>query len=206
MKLLIGGGDLLAKYAKYKKTSNEIRIITSNRMLNEKLMTNKTLAEELKGLNIDFVEAKNLDEEKVIELMLESEIAISFASPWIFKQTHIENCKKIVNIHLTELPKWKGAGSISWKILCDERRGGSTIHELTNEIDEGKLLYQKKYKLPNDIRLPKDIYKFTIEQAAETIFKALDEISNCDKTKKCLNSKDDGFYFPRLNTEPKCSN
>ena len=150
MKLLIGGGDLLAKYAEYKKGKEEITVITSKRMMDSVLIDNKTFGERIKGLDIGLKEVESLDEEEVLRLMKRSQITISFASPWIFKQRHIDNCAEIVNVHLTELPKWKGAASISWKILCGERTGGTTIHRLTSEIDEGDILFQRRYNIPRN--------------------------------------------------------
>lgn len=115
------------------------------------------------------IESKTLDDKRVIELMTKSDIAISFASPWIFKKEHIDLCKEIVNVHLTELPKWKGAASVSWKILCGERSGGATIHRLTTNIDEGDILFQKRYDIPYSINTPKEIYNYGINKAEKNI-------------------------------------
>lgn len=43
MILLIGGGDLLYRFAKYEKTKNKVIIVSSQRMLKEKLINEKSL-------------------------------------------------------------------------------------------------------------------------------------------------------------------
>ena len=103
-------------------------------------------------------------------------------------------------MHLTELPRWKGAASISWKILCGERRGGTTIHELTTKIDEGRIIHQRNNKIPRKAEKPDEIYKYTIMQAEKTVFHMLDKLAKGSVERKGEQTNQ-GFYFPRLITE-----
>ena len=171
MILLIGGGDLLAKYARYVENKRDLKIISSRRMLDSILLNKRLLREELNEIGVRCIEATSLDEYEVGKLMEESNITISFASPWIFRQEHIDKCKEIVNVHLTELPEWKGAASISWKLLCNAKKGGSTIHRLTNKIDKGEILFQDKYEIPEDLKKPIEWYRHTIAEAENQFLK-----------------------------------
>jgi len=52
-----------------------------------------------------------------------------------------------VNIHPSLLPSYKGPSPIFWVLYNQEEYSGITIHELTSQYDDGKILFQKKYAL-----------------------------------------------------------
>ncbi len=52
--------------------------------------------------------------------------------------------KGFVNFHFGLLPNYKGADPIFWQIKNKEADGGVTIHQMTEEVDEGPVLLQEK--------------------------------------------------------------
>ena len=49
---------------------------------------------------------------------------------------------KVINIHYSLLPKYRGMHSTVWAILNGERQLGLTVHEMNEDIDDGPILEQ----------------------------------------------------------------
>ena len=59
--------------------------------------------------------------------------------------------KKIINIHPSLLPKYKGLNTFQRAIKNKEKLTGCTVHYVNNKLDSGKIILQKKiYIEPND--------------------------------------------------------
>jgi methionyl-tRNA formyltransferase len=55
-----------------------------------------------------------------------------------------------INIHYALLPKYRGSNPIQWAILNNEHEVGVTLHEMTNNFDQGNIISQKKIPLYKD--------------------------------------------------------
>ena len=70
---------------------------------------------------------------------------------------------KIVNIHPSLLPKYKGLDTHQRAILNKEKYSGCTVHFVSSKLDSGKILLQKKVKISkNDT--PKSLAKKILKQ------------------------------------------
>lgn len=58
--------------------------------------------------------------------------------------------KKLFNYHFSLLPKYRGVYTSIWPLLNEDKYSGVTIHQMTNKIDAGKIILQKKYLIKND--------------------------------------------------------
>ena len=59
--------------------------------------------------------------------------------------------KKIINIHPSLLPKYKGLNTFQRALKNKEKITGCTVHYVNNNLDSGKIILQKKiYVEPND--------------------------------------------------------
>lgn len=56
----------------------------------------------------------------------------------------------LYNIHLSLLPKHKGPSPVFWARAFGDTEYGFTVHEMTNKVDEGKIIFQKKLILDNE--------------------------------------------------------
>ena len=54
---------------------------------------------------------------------------------------------KIINIHPSLLPKYKGLNTFERVIQNKEKFTGSTVHYVNKKLDSGKIIYQKKIKI-----------------------------------------------------------
>ena len=55
--------------------------------------------------------------------------------------------KKIINIHPSLLPKYKGLNTHQRAIENNEKFSGCTVHYVTSKLDSGKIILQKKVKI-----------------------------------------------------------
>jgi phosphoribosylglycinamide formyltransferase 1 len=59
--------------------------------------------------------------------------------------------KKIINIHPSLLPKYKGLNIFSQLLDNNERKSGCTVHYVSEKLDSGKIISQKSFDIdPKD--------------------------------------------------------
>ena len=54
---------------------------------------------------------------------------------------------RIINIHPSKLPNFRGPVPTAWAILNGEKTFGITIHEIDSGIDTGDILIQEEYQI-----------------------------------------------------------
>ena len=96
----------------------------------------------------------------------------------IFLKYFIRKFKgKILNIHPSLLPKYKGLNTHSRSIQNNDEYSGCTVHYVTSKLDSGKIILQKKVKiLKNDNA--KSLQKRILKQEHKIYPKALKTILN----------------------------
>ena len=84
---------------------------------------------------------------------------------------------KIINIHPSLLPKYKGLNTHDRAINNNEKYSGCTVHYVTSKLDSGKIILQKKVKIfKNDTA--KRLQKRVLKQEHKIYPKALNMIIN----------------------------
>ena len=81
---------------------------------------------------------------------------------------------KIINIHPSLLPKYKGLNTHSRVIKNKDKLSGCTVHFVTTKLDSGKIILQKKVKISandNPISLKKKVLKQEHKLYPEAILK-----------------------------------
>ena len=82
---------------------------------------------------------------------------------------------KIINIHPSLLPKYKGLNTQQRMIDNNEKYSGCTVHYVNSKLDSGKIIIQKKIKiLKNDTA--KKLAKRVLKQEHLLYPKALNKI------------------------------
>ncbi|MEK7819386.1 MAG: methionyl-tRNA formyltransferase [Bacteroidota bacterium] len=56
-----------------------------------------------------------------------------------------------INLHASLLPKYRGAAPINWAIINGENESGVTTFFLDEKTDTGKIIFQEKCKIENEI-------------------------------------------------------
>ena len=77
--------------------------------------------------------------------------------------SNIYNFAKIItlNIHGSLLPKYKGRGPLVRAIMNGDKFTGITVHEIDDSCDGGRILFQKKIKLPSNFTGWQMLKKYT---------------------------------------------
>ena len=84
---------------------------------------------------------------------------------------------KIINIHPSLLPKYKGLDTHNRAISNNDKYSGCTVHYVTPKLDSGKIILQKKVKIfKNDNA--KSLQKRILKQEHKIYPKALKMILN----------------------------
>ena len=55
--------------------------------------------------------------------------------------------RRVLNLHNSPLPKYRGVAPINWALKNAERSHGVTIHEITPGVDDGPIVAQVTYSL-----------------------------------------------------------
>ncbi len=137
----------LIKFSKIKKTPISINLIISN--------TNK--AKGLKYANqfnirkkiFNFQNLKNI-EKKILILLKKEKISLICLAGFmrILSKNFIKKFDgKIINIHPSLLPKYKGLNTHEKAIKNKDKYGGCSVHYVTSKLDSGKIILQKKVKI-----------------------------------------------------------
>ena len=147
----------IIKFSKKKKSPISIDLIISN--------TNK--AKGLRFANQFKINKKifNFENtEKTILLLLKKEKIKFICLAGFMKILSKEFIKKfdgkIVNIHPSLLPKYKGINTHNRAIENKDKFAGCTVHYVTSKLDSGKIILQKKVKITvseNTISLAKKV-------------------------------------------------
>jgi methionyl-tRNA formyltransferase len=81
-------------------------------------------------------------------LPFKADIILSLYYRHIIGKEVIDSCDgKIINLHPSLLPKYKGCSSLTWAMIHNEKQAGFTFHYLTEKVDSGNILYQKKIRI-----------------------------------------------------------
>jgi phosphoribosylglycinamide formyltransferase-1 len=152
----------LIKFSKLKKSPIIIKMIISN---NYK-------AKGLKYANIYKIKKKvfdfqnTLSEKKVINELKKSDIQLICLAGFmkILSKSFINNFKgKILNIHPSLLPKYKGLNTHERAIRNKDKYSGCTVHFVNSRLDSGKIINQKKVRIKK-LDTPKTLAKRVLIQ------------------------------------------
>jgi phosphoribosylglycinamide formyltransferase-1 len=152
----------LIKFSKIKKTPISINLVISN--VNKAKGLKYAAQFNIKKKIFNFQNNKNT--EKEILLLLKKE-KINFICLCGFMQILSMNFikkfdGKIINIHPSLLPKYKGLNTHRRVIANKDKFSGCTVHYVTGKLDSGKIIMQKKIAVTgrdDPISLSKKILK-----------------------------------------------
>ncbi|WP_023648178.1 phosphoribosylglycinamide formyltransferase [Candidatus Pelagibacter ubique] len=136
----------LIKFSKLKKSPIIIKMIVSNNSKAKGLQYAKIY--KIKKKIFDFKNA--LSEKKVINELKKNNIDLICLAGFmkILSKNFINNFKgKILNIHPSLLPKYKGLNTHEKAIKNKDKYSGCTVHFVNSKLDSGKIINQKKVRI-----------------------------------------------------------
>ena len=148
----------LIKFSKLKKSPISINLILSNDSKSKGLQYGKIF--KIKKKIFDF-KKKNIDEKKILFELKKNKIDLICLAGFmkILSKTFINNFNgKILNIHPSLLPKFKGLNTHERAIRNKEKYSGCTVHFVNSKLDSGKIILQDKVRI-NKNETPKTLAK-----------------------------------------------
>ena len=141
----------LIKFSKIKNSPIEISLIVSNTFQAKGLR----FAKQFKIKKKIFYFKKNiLSDEKILYFLKKNNIYFICLAGFmkILSKNFIKKFNgKIINVHPSLLPKYKGLNTHEKAIKNKDKFTGCTIHFVTSKLDSGKIILQKKIKIsPKD--------------------------------------------------------
>ena len=137
----------LIKFSLKKRSPIQIILIISNNTKAKGLKFSKLYKIKKKVYNYD---KKKISEKRILKDLKSNNIKLICLAGFmkILSKDFIRKFKgKILNIHPSLLPKYKGLNTHHRAIQNKEKYSGCTVHLVNSKLDSGKIILQKKVKL-----------------------------------------------------------
>jgi len=167
----------LIKFSKLKKSPISINLILSNDSKSKGLQYGKIF--KIKKKIFDF-KKKHIDEKKILFELKKNRIDLICLAGFmkILSKTFINNFNgKILNIHPSLLPKFKGLNTHERAIRNKEKYSGCTVHFVNSKLDSGKIILQDKVRI-NKNETPKTLAKKILAKEHKLYPKAILKVFN----------------------------
>ena len=137
----------LIKFSKKKKSPISVDLIISNTHNAKGLKYSRKYSIQKKIISF---KNNKLAEKKIFNVLLVKNIKFICLAGFmkILSKNFIKKFKgKIVNIHPSLLPKYKGLNTHKKAIENNDKFAGCSVHFVTAKVDSGKIIMQKKVKI-----------------------------------------------------------
>ena len=146
--LISGRGSNLKSLINYSKKKNslfKIKLVISNNFNAGGLeIANKS---KIKNYYIKYSTKKNFENQSLLEKYNIDLICLAGFMRILSGNFIKKFSKPILNIHPSLLPKYKGLNTHERAIKNKDRFAGASIHKVTEKLDSGKVILQKKVKI-----------------------------------------------------------
>ena len=137
----------IIKFSKVKKSPISVNLIISNTSKAKGLVFANQFKIKKRIFNF---ESNMIAEKKILKLIEKEKIQFICLAGFmkILSKNFIKKFNgKIINIHPSLLPKYKGVNTHARAINNKEKFAGCTVHYVTTKLDSGKTILQKKIKI-----------------------------------------------------------
>jgi formyltetrahydrofolate-dependent phosphoribosylglycinamide formyltransferase len=167
----------LIKFSKTKKSPISINLIISNTMKAKGLKYAISNNIEKKIINFKY---RGAAEKKIFSLMRKNDIKFICLAGFmkVLSGNFINKFNgKIINIHPSLLPKYKGLNTHVKAIKNKDKFSGCTVHFVNKKLDSGKIIMQKKVKILKN-ESPLSLAKKILKQEHKLYPKAIMKVFN----------------------------
>ena len=137
----------LIRFSKLNKSPISINLIITNSKVAKGLKYGDIFKIKKKIINFN---DKNFAEKKILNELTKNKIELVCLAGFmkILSKNFIKNFKgKILNIHPSLLPKYKGLNTHQRAIENKDKYSGCTVHFVNSKLDSGKIILQKRVKI-----------------------------------------------------------
>ncbi len=167
----------LIQFSKKKISPISIELIISDNVKAKGLKFGKIFKISNKVFNY---KNKLITEKKIISEIKNKKIKLICLAGFmkILSKSFIKKFKgKILNIHPSLLPKYKGLNTHQRALLNNEKYSGCTVHFVNSKLDSGKIILQKKVRI-SKVDTAKSLAKKVLTQEHKLYPKAIIRVFN----------------------------
>lgn len=129
----------------------------------------------------------------------EIDFIISVQYHEILKKKQIERATKLaVNLHMAPLPEYRGCNQFSFAIYNEEIEFGTTLHQLEEGIDSGKILFESRFPIDN-VRSIEKLYEITLLESKKLFRNCIGKILDGNfigiEQSQCVNFDKSRIYY-----------
>ena len=129
----------------------------------------------------------------------EIDFIISVQYHEILKKKHIERALELaVNLHMAPLPEYRGCNQFSFAIYNEEIEFGTTLHQLEEGIDSGKIIFESRFPIEN-VKSIEKLYDVTFVESKKlfknSIRKILEGNFTAIEQRKCESFERSRIYY-----------
>jgi methionyl-tRNA formyltransferase len=157
--VLLGKGELAVRLARWLQGRPEFELALVVPVIPEPRWSDSIVSWSA-AADIPVVASGNYRE---IPPELEIDLAISIFYERIIKPDFIARCGRIINLHNSPLPRYRGVSPINWALKNGEDHHGITVHEIAEGIDDGPILGQLTYSIYPEFDEVRDVYARALE-------------------------------------------
>jgi len=203
--VFFGGGQLMIDLPVIALDKGyEVLVFAVKRHLDEEVARGKSLACQLQKEGITFYQQADINlAPQLQELKNRSILGIGIGENYTFAQKTIEIFNgQIFDLMTINLPQYRGGAHFTWQILRKEKIGAWKLQEINEymvpgKFDSGRIVDSMKFKLPKELRIPKDYFVF-YNTKAKSFFKNF--LANVDAAKEfdlSILDESESSFFPR---------
>ena len=137
----------IVRYSLKNKTLYKVKVVISNKQKATGLLIAKKM--KIESYYVDLTKSKKLGK-RVLNILRKNDIKLVCLAGFmkILPAYFVKSYKgKIINIHPSLLPKYKGLNTHKRVIENNEKYTGCTIHYVNRFLDSGKIICQRKVKI-----------------------------------------------------------
>lgn len=166
----------------YDNPNNEIQLVISqqDKKRNRNKFSPTAVKKRAMELGIEVITPKDINDDEVFDILdkLNPDFIVVVAYGQLIKKRILDRFKnKILNVHASILPKYRGAAPINYSLLNGDKESGVSIMLVEEGLDTGDILAIDKVDLDDKIML-EELHDKLMVMGASLINKVIDDYKN----------------------------
>lgn len=163
----------------YDNPNNEIQLVISqqDKKRNRNKFSPTAVKKRAMDLGIEVITPQNINDDEVFNLLdrLNPDFIVVVAYGQLIKKRILDRFKnKILNVHASILPKYRGASPINYSLINGDKESGVSIMLVEQGLDTGDVLAVDKIKLNKEIML-EELHDKLMIMGADLIDKVIND-------------------------------
>lgn len=152
--------------------------------------------------DLEVLQPVKASEESFVERLkdLKPELIVVVAYGQILRKNVLEVAQRgCVNVHVSLLPKLRGAAPINWTIINGDKKTGVTTMFMDEGLDTGDIIMTKEVELDDEITAG-ELHDWMIKEGAQLLSQTLEAIEKNEYTRTKQNDEE-STYAPMMNKD-----